>query len=156
MNKSKKKKKKKKFKNKKEKFKILKIKNPIWTRKSFKKENIFELNLTPTPRKERIDKVDLQIVRDFGHEHCRQDTFSNTRILVREYDDSHSYHDMHIRSKSLEDYYVIFENSCEYSNWRNENKRKKRKNNSNNNEIYTFPTIRFRSFTNAFCPCCLD
>ena len=31
-----------------------------------------------------------------------------------------------------------------------------RKNNSNNNEIYTFPTMKFRSFTNAFCPCCLD
>jgi hypothetical protein len=125
-------------------------------KKKVRIENIFEMALIQTQRKEKIDKVDLQIVRDFGHEQCRQDTFSNTRILVREYDDSHSYHDMHIRLKSLEDYYIIFEDSYGYHRWRNENKRKKRKKNSEDDDEYTYPTIKFRSFTNAFCPCCLD
>lgn len=94
-------------------------------------------------------------MRDFCHEQCRLDTFSTSRILVQNYDDSHTYHDLHIRSKSLKEYYNIFENSTEYYDWKNENKRLKNKN-SSTGEIYNFPSIKFRSFTNAFCPCCLD
>ena len=83
------------------------------------------------------------------------DTFSTSRILVQKYDYSHTYHDLHIRSKSLKEYHNQFVNSYEYSNWNNENKRIKSKN-SADNETYKFPSIQFRSFTNAFCPCCCD
>ena len=120
-----------------------------------KRKNIFEAALSPKCRKERKDKLNLEVVRDFCHDQCRLDTFSTTRILVQNYDDSHTYHDLHIRSKSLIEYYKIFENSFEYSNWKNDNKRLKNTN-RNSDKIYNFPTIKFRSFTNAFCPCCLD
>ena len=82
--------------------------------------------LTSTPREKRKDKLKLDIVRDFCHENCRLDTFSSTRILVRNYDDSHTYHDLHIRSKSLKEYHNMFESSYEYSNWKNENRREKK------------------------------
>lgn len=119
------------------------------------RNNIFGVTLYPKLRKERVDKLSLEIVRDFCHEQCRLDTFSTSRILVQNYDDSHTYHDLQIRSKSLKEYYNIFENSTEYYDWKNENKRLKNKN-SSTGEIYNFPSIKFRSFTNAFCPCCLD
>lgn len=55
----------------------------------------------------------------------------------------------------MKEYYNIFENSTEYYDWKNENKRLINKN-SSAGEIYNFPSIKFRSFTNAFCPRCLD
>jgi hypothetical protein len=35
-------------------------------------------------------------------------------------------------------------------------KEKKIRKNGEDDDEYTFPTIKFRSFTNTFCPCCLD
>lgn len=83
------------------------VDNKIVVEDKKKKKSIFEIALTPTPRHKRKDKLNLDVVRDFCHENCRLDTFSNTRILVRNYDDSHTYHDLHIRSKSLKKNIIV-------------------------------------------------
>ena len=118
------------------------------------KRNIFYDALSPKERKKRIDKLNLAIVRDFCHETCRLDTFASSKIFVRNYDGSHSYHQIHIRSQSLREYYKMFQNSTEYHQWQNENKRECVK--QYKVEPFIYPTIKFRSFTNAFCPCCLN
>ena len=92
----------------------------------------------------------MGIVRDYCHEICRMDTFnSSQKIQVHNYDGSFDYHPVHIRNQSLKEYYKIFEKSAIYAIWRNENKKVIK------NEV-KMPTIKFRSFTNAFCPCCLN
>ena len=131
------------------------VDNVVVEEKKMKRKNVFEIALTPKPHEKRKDKLNLEIVRDFCHENCRLGTFSITRILVRNYDDSLTYHDLHIRSKSLKEHHSMFENSYEYSNWKNKNRRKNT-DSCDENEVYKYPTIGFRSFTNAFCPCCLD
>ena len=119
-----------------------------------KKQNIFYDALSPKGRKTRIDKLDLNVVRDFCHETCRLDTFASAKIFVHNYDGSHSYHQIHVRSQSLKEYYKMFQNSTTYHQWQNENKRECNK--KYKLEPFIYPTIKFRSFTNAFCPCCLN
>ena len=75
------------------------VDNVVVEEKKMKRKNVFEIALTPKPHEKRKDKLNLEIVRDFCHENCRLGTFSTTRILVRNYDDSLTYHDLHIRSK---------------------------------------------------------
>ena len=119
-----------------------------------KKFNIFFNALSPKARKPRTDKLDLNVVRDFCHETCRLDTFASAKIFVHNYDGSHSYHQIHMRSQSLKEHYKIFQNSTTYHQWQNENKRECNK--KYKLEPFIYPTIKFRSFTNAFCPCCLN
>ena len=119
------------------------------------KENTFFSALSPKFRKIRRDKLDLNVVRDFCHDVCRLDTFATAKIFVRNYDGTRSYHQLHVKSQSLRDYYNMFQISTEYYNWQNENKILK-KSNDRLVPIYKKPTIKFRSFTNAFCPCCLS
>ena len=118
-----------------------------------KKINLFFRALSPKERKVRIDKLDLSTVREFCHEICRLDTFASTKIFVHNYDGTHSYHEIHIRSHSLIEYYKFFEESIQYNQWQNENKRENNK--KYKTEPYIYPTIKFRAFTIAFCPCCL-
>lgn len=95
--------------------------------------------------------MNLEVVRDFCHLNCRLDTFnSNQRIYVRNYNDSYEYHQVHIRCESLEEYFEMFQKDPLYLNWRKENKTINRKN------MVIFPTIKLRSFSTAFCPCCLN
>jgi hypothetical protein len=99
--------------------------------------------------------LDLNVVRDFSHEICRFDTFATAKIFVRNYDGTTSYHQMHTKSQSMKDYYKIFQNTNEYLNWQDENLRSTKTNN-NKDKSFKKPTIKLRSFTNAFCPCCLS
>ena len=69
-----------------------------------KRENMFVHALLPTTRKIRDDKVDLTVVRDFCHEVCRLDTFASTKVFVHNYDGTHSYHQVHIKSQSIKNY----------------------------------------------------
>ena len=116
-----------------------------------KKTNVFNDNLNYKKRKIREDKLTLEIVRDFCHATCRMDTLhSSQKIQVYNYDGSFEYHPVHIRNQSLKKYYKMFEKSDMYAVWQNENK------NNNKKGEEKFPTIKYRSFTNAFCPCCLD
>ena len=91
--------------------------------KKVKRKNAFETALALKCRKEKEDKLDLDVVRLFCHEECRMDTFSTCRILVLNYDDTHTYHDICILSESLKGYFKSFESSQEYANWQNENRR---------------------------------
>ena len=118
-----------------------------------KKENIFVHALAPTARKICEDKVDLTVVRDFCHEMCRLDTFASTKVYVHNYDGTHSYHQVHIRSQSIKNYYTMFLASSEYFNWQNENRRIKKRSQTGE---YTIPTIKLSLFSNAFCPCCMN
>jgi hypothetical protein len=116
--------------------------------KKFK--NIFNENLNYRRRKIRFSKLDLSVVRDWCHEICRMDTFNSTqKIQVHNYDGSFNYHPVHIRNQSLQEYFKIFIKSATYAIWQNENKKRNKKEEK-------LPTIGFRSFTNAFCPCCLN
>ena len=119
------------------------------------RKNIFFSSLTPRRRKTRKDKLDLNVVRDFCHNICRLDTFASAKIYVHNYDGTRSYHQVHVKSQSLFDYFKIFQSSNEYYNWQNENMRTT-KSKSNTSEIMKRPTIKFRTFTNSFCPCCLS
>ena len=85
---------------------------------------------------------------------CRLDTFATAKIFVRNYDGTRSYHQVHVKSQSLKDYYNLFQASSEYHNWQYENRRTT---NTSNDATPSNkkPTMKFRSFTNAFCPCCL-
>lgn len=123
--------------------------------KKKEKKNIFFLAISPKIRKTRKDKLNLDVVRDFCHDICRLDTFATAKIFVHNYDGSRSYHQVHVKSQSLKDYYKAFQNTSEYYNWQNENMRTTI---SKKNTIKTMrePTIKFRTFTNAFCPCCLN
>ena len=79
------------------------------------------------------------------------DTFnSSQKIQVHNYDGSFEYHPVHIRNQSLKEYYKIFEKSATHAIWQQENKIT---NQQGNEKI---PTIKYRSFSNAFCPCCLN
>ena len=51
-------------------------------------------------------------------------------------------------------YYSLFKDSTQHYLWQSENRRKNT-HQKNQTEIFKYPTIKFRSFTNAFCPCCL-
>ena len=51
-------------------------------------------------------------------------------------------------------YYLLFKDSTQYYQWQNENRRTNTRH-KNQIELFKYPTIKFRSFTNAFCPCCL-
>ena len=118
-------------------------------------KNLFLSVLSPRERKTRKDKLDLNVVRDFCHDICRLDTFASAKIFVHNYDGTRSYHQVHIKSQSLIEYYKIFQNSNGYHSWQNENTRTTKSTDNQNRNIKK-PTIKFRSFTNAFCPCCLD
>ena len=118
-----------------------------------RRENIMLNAISPKIRKIREDKIDLSVVRDFCHEICRLDTFASTKVYVHNYDGTHSYHQVHIRSQSIKNYYLIFIKSQEYLNWQNENKRMKKRNSTVD---YIIPTIKLRLFSNSFCPCCMD
>lgn len=102
-----------------------------------------------------MDKLDVNIVRDFCHDVCRLDTFATAKIFAPNYDGTRSYHQFHVKSQSLRDYFNMFQVSSQYYNWQNENKSLI---NSNGRLIPTYkkPTIKFRSFTNACSPCCLN
>ena len=114
------------------------------------KKNVFRDALNFRVRKIRKDKLNLEVVRDFCHDVCRLDTFnSGHKIHVHNYDGSYDYHQIHIRNQSLKEYYKMFETSQIYGLWQRENKRMK-------NGFEIFPVIKYRSFTNAFCPCCLN
>ena len=117
-------------------------------------KNLFCSVLSSKERRIRKDKLDLNVVRDFCHDICRLDTFASAKIFVHNYDGTRSYHQVHIKSQSLKEYFKIFQNSNEYHNWQNENARTTKSTNSQNGNMKK-PTIKFRSFTNAFCPCCL-
>ena len=120
-------------------------------------KNIFLSVLSPRERKTRKDKLNLNVVRDFCHEICRLDTFASAKIFVHNYDGTRSYHQMHVKSQSLKNYYKVFQNSTDYHNWQIENTRTtKSKCTQNQNGNLKKPTIKFGSFTNAFCPCCLS
>ena len=120
------------------------------TKEKTMNKNIFRDALNFKTRKIRRDKLNLEVVRDFCHDVCRLDTFnSGHRIHVHNYDGSYDYHQIHIRNQSLKEYYKLFETSQIYGLWKRENKRIK-------NGFEVFPLIKYRSFTNAFCPCCLN
>ena len=113
-----------------------------------RKKNAFNENLNYKKRKERRDKLNLEVVREFCHDVCRLDTFnSSKKIQVHNYNGTFEYHTVHIKNQSLKEYYQLFEKSTLYSRWQNENIIYK------NGKI---PVIKYRSFTNAFCPCCLN
>ena len=115
-----------------------------------KKENIFHDNINQRKRKTRNDILDLEVVREFCHETCRLDTFNSIqKILVHNYDGSFDYHQVHIRNQSIKEYYKIFERSSMYAIWQRENTTRR-------NGIKKIPTLKFRSFSNAFCPCCIN
>ena len=115
-----------------------------------KKENVFHDNVNQKKRKTRNDKLNLEIVREFCHETCRLDTFnSSKKILVYNYDRSFDYHQVHIRNLSIKEYYKIFEKSSMYAMWQRENA-------TSRIGIEKIPTLKFRSFSNAFCPCCIN
>ena len=71
------------------------------------KKNIFYSVLSPKEKKTRLDKLDLSIVRDFCHEKCRLDTFASSQVFVHNYDGTHSYHQIHVKSQSLMQYYLL-------------------------------------------------
>lgn len=107
-------------------------------------------NIYPKKRKTRNDKLNLEIVREFCHETCRLDTSnSSQKILIHNYDGSFDYHQVHIRNQSIKEYYKILEKSSMYAIWRRENA-------TSRNGIEKIPTLKFRSFSNAFCPCCIN
>ena len=113
-------------------------------------KNVLRDALNFRSRKIRKDKLNLEVVRDFCHDICRLDTFnSGHKIHVHNYDGSYDYHQVHIRNQSLKEYYKLFETSQIYALWQREIKKIR-----NGFEIY--PLIKYRSFTNAFCPCCLN
>jgi hypothetical protein len=110
-----------------------------------RKTNIFNDNLNYKKRKVRHDKLDLSVVRDHSHEVCRMDTFnSSQKIQVHNYDGSFEYHSVHIRLFSLMVYYKMFERSLMYAVWQNRR------------GVEIIPTIKYRSYADAFCPCCLN
>jgi hypothetical protein len=112
--------------------------------------NIFLDSLNYRRRKIRSNKLNLEVVRDFCHDICRLDTFTTGhKVHIKNYDGSFEYHQVHIRNQSLKEYYKLFEKSSIYAIWQRENKKIK-------NSFEIFPTIKYRSFTNAFCPCCLN
>ena len=89
------------------------------------------------------------------------DTFNRSqKIQVHKYDGSFEYHPVHIRNQTLTEYYEMFGRSDMYAVWQNENENENENviENENENEKgeENFPTIKYRSFTDAFCPCCLD
>ena len=113
-------------------------------------KNVLRDALNFRSRKIRKDKLNLEVVRDFCHDICRLDTFNTGhKIYVHNYDGSYDYHQVHIRNQSLKEYYKLFETSLIYALWQRENKKIK-------NGFEIFPLIKYRSFTNAFCPCCLN
>ena len=88
--------------------------------------------------------MNLEIVREFCHETCRLDTFnSSQQILVHYHDGSFDYHQVHIKNQSIKEYYKIFEKSSIYAIWQRENA-------TSRNGIEKIPTLKFRSFSNAF------
>jgi hypothetical protein len=118
-----------------------------------KKQNLFQLALTPTERKIRNDKLDLSVVRDWSHNICRLDTFASAKIYVHNYDGTHSYHQQHVKCQAIKFYHELFDVSNEYHNWQQENTRIIIKGNT---ERRIIPTIKLRLLTNAFCPCCMN
>ena len=113
--------------------------------------NIFNENLKYRKRKVHKNKLNLEVVREFCHDACRMDTFnSSQKIQVHNYDGSFEYHSVHIRNQSIKEYFKIFLMSIFYARWQNENTI------TNEKGIVKIPTIRFRSFSNGFCPCCLN
>lgn len=119
------------------------------------KLNCFRKIILRPKRKERADKNNLQVVRDYSHEECRPDTFNTyQKVLVHEYDGTIAYHKIHIRNHSINEYFLLFEKSIKYKRWQDENKRIKKK--RDGTEVWISPTIRYRSFRNSFCTCCLS
>ena len=126
------------------------VNSAVASKQKEKSQNVFREAFVSRRRKVRKDKLNLEVVRDFCHDVCRLDTFnSNQKIHVHNYDGSYDYHQVHIRNQSLKEYYKQFETSQVYGYWQRENKVIK-------NGFEIFPTIKYRSFTNAFCPCCLN
>lgn len=124
--------------------------------KDTEKENVFLFALSPRERLLRRDKLKLGVVRDYCHEVCRLDTFASAKVFVHDYDGNHSYHQVHQKTHALQEYYNMFSISPEYYAWQNENKRLKKKKRKSDPDEYIIPTIKLRSFTNAFCPCCIN
>ena len=108
------------------------------------KKNIFYSVLSPKEKKTRLDKLDLSIVRDFCHEKCRLDTFASSQVFVHNYDGTHSYHQIHVKSQSLMQYYLLFKDSTQYYQWQNENRRKNTRQ-KNQTELFKYPTINILS-----------